>query len=86
MTDEIRWRALEASIPLDDLPTFHRAFLKARGVIDPEDMMLRRVQQSVERELNKLLQMGLARRDGEEIIVQRATLEGGELEQWLQKA
>jgi hypothetical protein len=82
MRDEIRWRELEARIPLDDLPAFHRAFLHARGVTDPEDMMLRRVQQSVERELNKLVQAGQARREGEEIIVQRAALEALDLERW----
>ncbi len=83
MNSDIRWRDLEASIPLDRLPDFHRAFLALRGVTDPQEMLLRRVQQTVERELNKLVQSGAARREGEEVIVSSAALEGLNLEQWL---
>ena len=72
MNSDVRWRDLEASIPLNRLPDFHRAFLALRGVTDPQEMLLRRVQQTVERELNKLVQAGLARREGGEIIVQGA--------------
>lgn len=82
METETRWRDLEASIPLDRLPDFHRAFLSSRGVTDPQEMLLRRVQQTVERELNKLLQSGAARREGDEIIVSAAALEGLNLEQF----
>ena len=82
METEVRWRDLEASIALDRLPDFHRAFLSLRGVTDPQEMLLRRVQQTVERELNTLIQTGQARRDGEEIIVQRSALEGLTLEQF----
>jgi hypothetical protein len=83
MNADIRWRDLEARIALDRLPEFHRAFLKARGVTDPEEMMLRRVQQAVERELNKLIQSGLARRENDEIIVSPVALEGLSLETFL---
>ena len=83
METDIRWRDLEASIALDELPDFHRAFLALRGVTDPQEMLLRRVQQTVERELNKLVQTGLARRENEEIIVSAAALEGLNLERWL---
>ena len=83
MDTDIRWRELEASIPLDRLPDFHRAFLVHRGVTDPQEMLLRRVQQTVERELNKLVQAGRARREGDEIVVSAAALEGLNLEQWL---
>ena len=80
METEIRWRDLEARIPLDRLPDFHRAFLEHQGVSDPQEMLLRRVQQTVERELNKLVQAGQARREGEEIVVSAAALEGLNLE------
>lgn len=83
METDIRWRDLEASIALDELPDFHRAFLALRGVTDPQEMLLRRVQQTVERELNKLVQSGAARRENEEIIVSAAALEGLNLERWL---
>jgi len=82
METDIRWRDLEASIALDELPDFHRAFLALRGVTDPQEMLLRRVQQTVERELNKLVQTGLARRDEDEIIVSASALEGLNLEQF----
>ena len=37
-------------------------------------MPLRRVQQRVEAELNKLVQQGLARRDGDDVQVERSAL------------
>ena len=82
METDIRWRDLEASIALDKLPDFHRAFLALRGVTDPQEMLLRRVQQTVERELNKLIQLGQARRDGDEIIVSAHALEGLNIERF----
>jgi hypothetical protein len=82
MKSEIRWRELESRIALDRLPEFHRAFLKLRGVHDPEEMMLRRVQQGVERELNTLIQSGEARREGEEVFISKSALEGLDLDQW----
>lgn len=57
----IDWTELEAQIGLEALPAFHRAFLVARGV-DVTGMMLRRVQQTVEREINKLVLEGKAQR------------------------
>ena len=82
METDIRWRALEASIALDKLPDFHRAFLAHQGVTDPQEMLLRRVQQTVERELNKLVQAGAARREGDEIIVSAQALEGLDIQQF----
>ena len=82
MEREIRWRDLEASIELDRLPDFHRAFLALKGVTDPQEMLLRRVQQTVERELNKLVQVGAARREGDEIVVSALALEGLDVEQF----
>jgi hypothetical protein len=74
--ERIDWRALEERIGLEDLPAFHRAFLTSRGVADAQEMFLRRVQQSVERELNKLVQQGLASRDNDRVLVDRSALEG----------
>jgi hypothetical protein len=65
----INWRELEANIPLEQLPEFHRAFLASRGVENLETMMLRRIQQSVERELNTMLREGEAKQDTEIIFV-----------------
>ena len=65
----INWRDLEAAIPLEQLPDFHRAFLAARGVENPETMMLRRIQQSVERELNTLLRDKKAKQESETLFV-----------------
>jgi hypothetical protein len=74
--DLIDWRELETQVGLEHLPSFHRAFLAAHGVPDPASMPLRRVQQAVERELNRLVQEGHARREGETLLVDRSELEG----------
>ncbi|WP_293915066.1 hypothetical protein [Deinococcus sp.] len=86
--DTLSWRALEARVPLDELPAFHRAFLSWRGVEGAAGMPLRRVQQRVEAELNKLVLSGQARRtqgdgqaqgDGQtqgDLLVSRAALDG----------
>ncbi|PYE53534.1 hypothetical protein DES52_10863 [Deinococcus yavapaiensis KR-236] len=60
------WRELEERVGLENLPAFHRAFLLWRGVDDPGAMPLRRVQQRVEAELNRMVQSGDATRlDGD---------------------
>jgi hypothetical protein len=64
----LNWRELEARIPLDELPKFHRAFLQTRG-IDMDNMPLRRIQQTVERELNKLIVEGRAQRIESDILI-----------------
>lgn len=56
------WRELEERVGLENLPAFHRAFLRWRGVEDPDAMPLRRVQQRVEAELNRMAQRGDATR------------------------
>ena len=81
--DTFSWRELEARLPLDELPGFHRAFLRWRGVEGTGEMPLRRVQQRVEAELNKLVQAGQAQRVGDEqtqgdVLVRRAALDGFE--------
>jgi hypothetical protein len=52
------WRSLEAALPFDQLPLFHRAFLQWCAVPNVEEMPLRRVSQRVEAELNKKAQAG----------------------------
>lgn len=74
--DRIDWRALEERIGLEDLPAFHRAFLSSRGVADAQEMFLRRVQQAVERELNRLVKEGRASKENERVLVDRSALEG----------
>lgn len=70
----LRWRALETQVGLDGLPDFHRAFLTWRGVEGAPGMPLRRVQQRVEAELNRLVQAGQATREGEDWLVDPAAL------------
>ncbi len=78
MQHMIDWSELENQIGLESLPAFHRAFLVSRGV-DVTDMMLRRVQQTVEREINKLVLEGRARRDDTRIWIDPGALTGLEL-------
>jgi hypothetical protein len=70
------WRELEARIALDELPNLHRAFLKTRG-IDTGGMPLRRIQQNVERELNKLVLEGRAQRHETDILLDDSVLDQG---------
>jgi hypothetical protein len=60
MNQHINWRELEERIGIEALPAFHRRFLAARGEQNPDVLPLRRVQQNVERELNKLVLEGKA--------------------------
>ncbi|TSA86393.1 hypothetical protein FNU79_06955 [Deinococcus detaillensis] len=81
---DLSWRSLEARLPLDELPTFHRAFLSWRGVEGAAEMPLRRVQQRVEAELNKWVQSGEASREGDDLLISRAALSGfSAAEHWL---
>ena len=76
MTPTLSWRALETRVGLDALPDFHRAFLGWRGVEGAPAMPLRRVQQRVEAELNRLVQAGQARRQGEDWLLEGSALAG----------
>lgn len=60
------WRDLETRVGLDDLPAFHRAFLTWREIKNVDDMPLRRVQQRVEAELNRMVLQGLTRAVGDD--------------------
>lgn len=72
----LSWRALETRVGLDALPDFHRAFLIWRGVEGAAEMPLRRAQQRVEAELNRLVQSGEATRDGDDWRISREALAG----------
>jgi hypothetical protein len=60
MKQDTNWRELEERVGIEALPAFHRRFLAARGTENPDALPLRRVQQNVERELNKLVLEGKA--------------------------
>jgi hypothetical protein len=76
MNQQTNWRELEERIGIEALPAFHRRFLAARGEPNPEAIPLRRVQQNVERELNKLLLEGKASKTEETWLVDADVLEG----------
>jgi hypothetical protein len=64
------WSQVEASIPLSDLPSFHRAFLNLhRPELEADQLPLRRVQQYVTQTLFTLVKEGKASKDGEDFRV-----------------
>lgn len=67
----ISWQALEQGIPLDDLPTFHREFLKlARpDETDWDTVFLRQIQGKVQATLKMLEREGKAKQDNDVIMV-----------------
>ncbi|WP_309572420.1 hypothetical protein [Deinococcus sp.] len=73
--DSVSWRALETRVGLNRLPDFHRAFLTWRGVEGAAEMPLRRVQQRVEAELNRVVQAGQATRTDEDWLLSPGTLD-----------
>ena len=76
MNDKTDWRELEEQIGIEALPAFHRRFLATRGVENPDALPLRRVQQNVERELNKLVLEGKAQKTEETWLVDSEIIEG----------
>ena len=54
----IDWRSVESAVPFEALPRFHRHFLQHCGVLNAEQLPLRRVQQQTEVELNRLVLVG----------------------------
>jgi hypothetical protein len=62
MATWINWQKLEQAIPLDELPSFHRAFLK---LTKPEEADWDKVQGS----LKALERQGLAKTEGETLLV-----------------
>lgn len=68
----IDWHALERSIPLDDLPTFHRQFLAlARPDEDYSQAALRQVQGKVQASLKALERGGHAKTEGDTLFVDK---------------
>jgi hypothetical protein len=67
----IDWSKLEGTIPLDELPSFHRAFLKLTkpGEADWDTAFLRQVQGKVQSSLKALERQGLAKTEGERLFV-----------------
>ncbi len=65
------WPRLEARIPLDELPAFHRAFLETvrPGENDWSAAFLRQVQGKVQATLKQLQRDGKARLEGEALWV-----------------
>ena len=72
----VDWQALEARIPLDDLPTFHRAFLETvrPGEADWEGAFLRQVQGKVQASLKQLQRDGRAKEEGGVLYVDKAVI------------
>jgi hypothetical protein len=72
----IDWHKLEQAIPLDKLPTFHRAFLKLTrpGEADWDTAFLRQVQGKVQGSLKALERQGLAKTEGETLFVAKEML------------
>ena len=70
------WQRLEARIPLDELPAFHRAFLERvrPGEGDWSAAFLRQVQGKVQATLKQLERSGRARREGDTLYVDRAVI------------
>jgi hypothetical protein len=76
MKQDTNWRELEERIGIEALPAFHRRFLAARGVENPDALPLRRVQQNVERELNKLVLEGKASKTDQTWLVDPEVVDG----------
>ena len=74
----IDWGRLEQFIPLDDLPQFHREFLK---VVQPEGdwdaAPLRQIQGKVQASLKRLEREGKAKTEGETLCVAKEVVPEG---------
>jgi hypothetical protein len=64
--EKVRWSELERNISLDQLPQFHRAFLRLHRPELPTEIPLRRVQQYVTQTLYQLAKQGKATPVGED--------------------
>lgn len=73
--DYIDWHALEQRIPLDDLPTFHRAFLtEVQPDQDWDGVFLRQIQSKVQASLKQLERSGTLRRDSDVLLVPKSLI------------
>ncbi len=69
------WPRLEARIPLDELPAFHRAFLETvRPGEDWSAAFLRQVQGKVQASLKQLERSGRAKREGDTLWVDKSVV------------
>jgi hypothetical protein len=76
---QTNWTDLEERIGIEALPAFHRRFLAARGIENPDALPLRRVQQNVERELNKLVLEGRATKTDQTWLLDSDIFDGLEI-------
>ena len=69
--DWINWTLLEQNIPLDELPEFHRAFLKHNrpNEQDWDKTFLRQIQGKVQATLKQLERQNLARFEIDTLLV-----------------
>ncbi len=69
--DWVNWQELEQRIPLDDLPTFHREFLKLARPdgTDWDTVFLRQIQGKVQAALKQLEREGKAKQDNEHLLI-----------------
>lgn len=74
------WRGLETRVGFEQLPALHRQFLQWRGVEGASELNVRRAQQRVEAELNRLVQAGVAQRQGDDWLISAEALAGFEFE------
>ena len=74
--DFVDWPALEARIPLDELPAFHRAFLETvrPGEADWEGAFLRQVQGKVQASLKQLHRAGRAKEENGVLYVDKTVI------------
>ena len=74
--DWIDWQQLETRIPLDELPSFQRAFLERvrPGEADWSTAFLRQVQGKVQASLKALEREGRAKREGDVLYVDKAVI------------
>ncbi len=73
MPNWIDWHRLEQTIPLDNLPAFHREFLKLTkpDEADWDTAFLRQVQGKVQGSLKALERQGLAKTEDEKVFVSK---------------
>ncbi|ADH62295.1 conserved hypothetical protein [Allomeiothermus silvanus DSM 9946] len=78
----VRWSEVESRIELNELPHFHRAFLKLhRPELQADALPLRRVQQYVTQTLFQLVKSGQAQREeapdgGVDFLVEEGAIPG----------
>lgn len=75
MTKWTDWQRLEQTIPLDDLPRFHREFLKlTRPEGDWDTAPLRQIQGKVQASLKQLEREGKARTENDSLLVAKEVI------------